>query len=67
MVLSKPECMNLPIRYPFAVVGINMTGMVYSWLQRSTLNPYLYTACTQWPATLEEFFEIYCTLLIPSS
>ena len=59
--------MNLPIRYPFAVVGINMTGMVYSWLQRSTLNPYLYTACTQWPATLEEFFEIYCTLLIPSS
>lgn len=50
-------------RYPFAVVGIDLTGEVYSWLKNGSLDLYFYSNSTQWPLSLEHFMEVFSMLL----
>lgn len=47
-------------RYPFAVVGIDLTGEMYSLLKEGVLHTYFYSKCTQWPPPTTYFMETFC-------
>jgi len=46
-------------RYSFAIVGINMTDLVYSLLKKGGLRTHFYNTNTAMP-TMEYFHEVYC-------
>ena len=46
-------------RYPYAVVGIDLTGVIYSWLKEGELDSYLFSTCSQ-PPSITNFMEIFC-------
>ena len=45
------------------MVGIDLTGVLYTWLKDGTLNPYLFSNTTEWPIPTSTFFEMFCALL----
>ena len=53
------SCYYYIFRYSFAIVGINMTELVYTLLLKGKLKTHFYNYKQSRP-TLEEFHEIYC-------
>lgn len=47
-------------RYPFAVVGINLTQLLYQWLQEGVLDHHYYSLVTDRPLKIEDFLESFC-------
>lgn len=50
-------------RYSFAIVGINMTELVYVLLKKGSLRTHFYNMKTV-PTNLDDFHEVYCKLCL---
>ena len=48
-------------RYPYSIVGIDLSSLLWNMLERRALNPHLYQLAM--PISLQNFMDIFCKLL----
>ena len=47
-------------RYPYSIVGIDLTSLMWNMLERRALHPHLYQLAT--PISLQNFMNLFCEL-----